>query len=356
ADGNLLNYWPEWKTSGGGTIDNSGNFTATRPGNWTIYSNISGISGTAIVDVTLGQLNQIIIFPSYSVITTDDNIQFYANGHDSDGNIIDIDPRWEVSGGGIIDGDGNFSATTPGNWTIYANDSGISSTAIIKIILGELKYISVYPSPLSMTTDDSMQFSANGYDPDKNLIDIEPNWDTTGGGTINETGYFDAIRPGTWIIFANLSGVSGNAIVNITLGKLANLELNPPSPNINIGDSIKFSVTCYDADGNLVDIIPDWQVSGGGNIDQTGNFTAQEAGNWTVTVTYNGVSTSTNIIINPLDEEPDDGEEDTTISYTIIGIVVIMIFLVILLIFLFDLKKKPIEELEDLEREQIIEE
>lgn len=339
ADGNLLNYLPKWNSTGGGIIDQTGNFTATTPGNWTIFANLSEISGKAIVNITLGKLNKIIISPDFAEITTDDYIQFNAIGSDSNGNIIEIDPVWDVSGGGNIDEEGNFTATTPGTFFVYANDSGISSIGTIKIVIGNLSNIEVTPSQVSITTDDNVQFSSIGYDSYGNIIEISPTWETTGGGIINETGYFNATTPGSWIIYANISGVSGNAVLNITIGKLANLELSPPFSNVNVRDNIQFSAIGYDADGNLINITPNWKASGGGSIDQTGNYSAQEAGNWTVTATHNGVSTSTNVTVNPPDEESDgDGKDQNDVNnnsliFIAVGVITIIVLIGVALFF-----------------------
>ena len=346
ANDTLLNYLPMWHTTGGGIIDQTGNFTATTPGNWTIFANLSEISGKAIVNITLGKLIEIEIFPSSSEITTDDYIQFNAIGYDSDENIIDIKPTWEVTGGGEIDQTGNFSATTPGFWLVFANDSGISKNTSIEIKLGELNYLEISPSSPNISTDDYVQFSAIGYDSDNNLIDITPKWEVTGGGVIDETGNFTATKPGVWIVFANISDISINTTIEITIGKLNTIEISPSSPTSIIGDYIQFHAKGFDADGNLLNVTFSWEAKGGGDIDQTGNFTALVVGNWTIIVTRNEISTSSNITINPRIPKENDKEDRKNkkadyIAYIFGGIIIVII--AIILFYLFILKPDKIK-------------
>ena len=56
------------------------------------------------------------------------------------------------------------------------------------------------------------------------------------------------------------------------------------------------------------------------------------------------------------DIESEDSKEDNIMIYISVGIIAIVIIVALILIFLFTSKKKPIEEPEDLEREQMFEE
>ena len=53
-DNNSFAISPVWEVTGGGTIDQTGNFTPRTPGIWTVYANLSNISGYANITVIEG--------------------------------------------------------------------------------------------------------------------------------------------------------------------------------------------------------------------------------------------------------------------------------------------------------------
>lgn len=280
-------YWFATKLSAG----NHSYYFIASDGELNCSTNISDIK------VDFGPLAQIIIEPSSPTITTDEYLEFSAKGYDADNNLLSITPTWEVSGGGIIDQTGNFTATTPGNWTVYANSSGISGNTTINILHGKLNQIIITPQLTTITTDEFQLFTATGFDADMNIVKISPKWAVTGGGAIDQTGNFTATTPGKWTIYANSSGISGNATITVTIGKLQKIIITPESPKIAVDDYQIFTAKGFDADNNIISISPTWEVNGGGVIDQTGNFTAIKAGIWIVYANESGVSGNTSIIV-----------------------------------------------------------
>jgi hypothetical protein len=133
-DKNRLSITPGWEVTGGGTIDQLGNFSADKPGVWKVYANHSGISGSTTITVVTGSLDKITIKPRDVKLNVSEQYRFTAQCYDSDGNELELGPIWSVTGGGKISTQGMFSATIPGNWIIYANHSGISSNATIKVL------------------------------------------------------------------------------------------------------------------------------------------------------------------------------------------------------------------------------
>ncbi len=264
------------------------------------------------VYVDKGHLNRISVDPSYAVITTDDFILFRAMGYDSDGNILAINPKWDANGGGLIDKLGNFSATTPGNWMIFANQSGVSGSAIINITRGKLAGISISPNKIKITTDDFVQFYAKGYDSDMNFWPIDPTWEVSGGGVIDQWGNYTAQVPGEWIIYANSSGKTGTAEIIVNLGKLISIKIDPQYPTILINGYQKFTASGFDEDNNIISITPEWEVSGGGLIDEFGNFTPKETGNWTIFANFSEISGNTIITVLDISKSNDtnDSVED----------------------------------------------
>jgi hypothetical protein len=300
ADWNNITISPEWAVSGGGSITTTGVFTATTVGTWVVYANQSGVSGTAIVTIVAGALAQIIVTPSSWIMTADESKQFVATGYDADYNEIAITVTWSCTGGGTINELGIFTATLVGDWVIYANHSSFSGCAAVTILPGVLYCIVVEPEHCNMTTDDSQQFSATGYDSDGNVVTIAPTWAVDGGGVISSTGLFVADTVGNWLVFANQSGICGLATITITVGALDHIVISPASYTMTADDTVQFTAVGYDADNNVVPIAPNWSVTGGGNIDATtGLFIANVVGTWIVYASYSGIVGIATVTIEP---------------------------------------------------------
>jgi hypothetical protein len=182
---------------------------------------------------------------------------------------------------------------------VYANQSVISGSADITVTLGQLNRIVVSPPTVTLTTDDSQKFIATGYDTDGNVLDIIPDWGSTGGGRMGSDGTYTAERPGTWKVYANASGISGNATVFVTAGKLRRISIAPATATILAGQSQAFNANAFDADGNMLAADFAWSASGGGTIDAIGNYAGRVPGNWTVSAAAVGISASANITVLP---------------------------------------------------------
>lgn len=309
AESNIIYTDITWEVDGGGNISGDGLFAAEFVGNWTIYANSSGISGVAHISVVPGSLHNIAISPMNHTMTTDDEAQFSAMGYDEFSNIVQINPTWQASGGGTINNTGYFTAEQVGSWEIYANQSGVSGSSLITINPGTLETIVVTPATLVMTTDETSQFSAYGYDTDDNQVPITPSWASNGGGLIDSSGLFSANKVGTWIVYANQSGFSGTSTLTVNVGALNNIIVTPETCSISIGETMQFDATGFDEDGNLISIYPTWSVDGGGNIDTNGLFTANTDGIWVVTVLYGGITVEATVnVISEIDELDTDND------------------------------------------------
>jgi uncharacterized protein (DUF362 family) len=93
------------------------------------------------------------------------------------------------------------------------------------------------------------------------------------------------------------SVVSGGVAVNQTLTAIT---VSPANPQVYFSQTQQFSATGMDQFNKALTTQPafTWTVSGGGTINQNGLFTAgTDAGAWTVTASYNGISGSTQVTV-----------------------------------------------------------
>jgi len=281
---NTVPIKPVWTVSGGGDINKTGMFLPGWPGDWNVSASQSGISGNATVKVLHGKIVGIEVWPPGVGMTTDDYVEFYAKGVDAHGSYIDISPTWAVTGGGTIDAVGNFTATTPGEWKVYANFSGLSGNASITVLAGAPNHIEIVPATVTLAAGSFQVFKATVLDADNNTIKKAVEWATTGGGFMDTNGNYSARKPGTWTVYANITDLSGRATVIVVPGPLVKIVVAPAEVTLPINGTQKFNATGYDALGNKVPLAPAWIAKGGGHMDQDGLFTAKTPGNWSIRV------------------------------------------------------------------------
>ena len=327
---------PGWSVNGGGTIDYTGLFTAETSGTWTVYAKVSDILGTATVVVreeengsgengdeneTLLHLRSISVLPKKQKIRMGDSLSFNATGVKADGDTMNVSVTWAVNGGGVIDENGTFTAVSPGTWTVYANVSTISGMTIVTVSDGVLDKIVVTPSVSEVDLNESIDFTARGFDEHGLEVDIDPRWDSDGGGTIYGKGVFTPTEIGDWTVYANASGVSGSA--KVKAGRIGRIEVTCDADTIEIGgrtqykigfnEWTRFTARGFDPEGNEVKFTPRWDVKGNSDfIEQDGTFTGRQNGTWTVTAEFWDVTGYANITVKSGSGTPGDDDIEPT--------------------------------------------
>ncbi|MBC8185343.1 Ig-like domain-containing protein [candidate division KSB1 bacterium] len=125
-----------WSTTGGSIDSNTGLYTATTAGTFTVTASVQGssVTGTANVHVIPWELKIIDVTPPEVTLNVNDQQQFLANGYDTQGNEIPITPAWSASGGSITPG-GLYTATTVGDFIVTASveDDSVTGTASVHV-------------------------------------------------------------------------------------------------------------------------------------------------------------------------------------------------------------------------------
>jgi len=295
AKGNVVPVAPTW-TATTGSVDATGLYSPTLVGTWIITATDGLISGTATVTVTLGTLASIVVTPPSATIAADQTQQYTATGYDARGNVVPITPAWTATMG-TIDTTGLYSPTLVGTWIVTATDGVVSGTATVTVTPGALGSIVVTPASATITADDTQQYTATGYDAKGNTVPIAPTW-ATGGGSVSATGLYTPARTGTYTVFANESGVSGNATVVVTAGVLARLVVTPPTATITADETQQYAAEGFDQHDNPVAVSPAWSVDGG-SIDASGLYTPTPAGTFTVAAADGALAGTATVTVVP---------------------------------------------------------
>jgi hypothetical protein len=148
-----------WSVGGGGTISQSGLFTAggTAGGPFTVTAASGGKTGTASVTVSSSTpvLTTITVSPSSASVAAGGTQQFTATGYDQ--NHVAMNPQptfaWSAAGGGTISQSGLFTAggTAGGPFTVTAASGGKTGTASVTVTAGATPDFSLSVSPVSQT-------------------------------------------------------------------------------------------------------------------------------------------------------------------------------------------------------------
>jgi len=288
--GNVYQIDPIWSTNGG-TINQNGKYTGTVPGDFEVTASVSGstVTGTGNVQVKAAPyLTRIEVSPSNVNLHTYDTQTFTATGYDQFGALYPITPVWSTNGG-VINQNGIYTSTVPGDFTVTASDQGVTGSARVTNWDPYLASIVVTPSNVELQPGNTTLFTATGYDQYGHEYAINPAW-STNGGTINQNGRYTATIVGDFTVSAYYMGVTGSASVKVKQDPFLDyIVVTPGALDLKLGDQQQFTATGYDLYGEVCPIIPVWSTTGG-TIDQNGFYTGSADGVFTVTASVGSKS------------------------------------------------------------------
>lgn len=239
--------------------------------------------------------------PALTAINLPSNATFVDQGNRS--GVFDFTP--DVSQGGI-----HFV-------TFVASDGVLADSEIVSISvvdLSTLSYVRIeYKNGapignMTLTADnDTTEFYCRGYTSSGSLIgDVSVTWSVISADLIGTVlagpdafTLLTLTKTGTGKIVGAYSVGIGDTTGTITClaGELARLDINPDSIDLRIGDTVRFTASGYDSDGNSADEgTLSWRLRGRvGQIDNLALLTADHPGRAYVIVSsdINGVSDTT---------------------------------------------------------------
>lgn len=184
--------------------------------NWTTYEVDTqgdvGFRSSIAVDSNYG------IHISYHDLTNSD--LKYANRIVPSGN-VGVSLSWTPTVAGLR----NITVKLDENNLVQELDE-TNNEAIIGITVkpGPLENIKISPSSVNLELNNTQQFNATGYDAYDNKVSITPIWEVSGGGTINQSGFFTTKYPGEWIIYANQLKISGTTNITVQVNNTADTD------------------------------------------------------------------------------------------------------------------------------------
>jgi hypothetical protein len=162
-----------------------------------------------------------------------------------------------------------------------------------------LKSISVAPSTANIPAGATQQFTATGTYSDGSTANLSStaSWNvaTPAVATINSNGLTTGVAAGSSTVSASLSGIGGNASLNVTANvTLASLSVTPSTANITAGFTQQFTATGTYSNGSTANVssTASWTVAtpAVASIDSSGLSTGIAAGSSMVTASLSGIS------------------------------------------------------------------
>ena len=303
AAGNEVVVEPVWTLSSPvGRIDADGLLAGGRVGAAQVVARSGEVSGAADVQVVPGALTSLAVEPSAVTVVAGSSQRFVVTGVDVAGNRVTVEPAWRVSAGeGRIDAAGAFAGDAAGAVTLTASVEDLSVEAAVEVTAGPLASISVTPRVADLTSGAVQAFEATGSDALGNGLPITPAWTVTGGvGAIGaRDGRLSAVTAGLGAVVATAGGLSGVAEVRVAPGPLAAIDLDAPD-EVQVGGLRPVAWTGADANGNVVEVRPRWEVTGGvGRIDAAGRFAATAPGTGRIVARSGEISAEAPVRVRP---------------------------------------------------------
>jgi WD40 repeat protein len=302
-----------WEVSGGGTIDQNGNFVAgSDRGKFEIIASVSSIRRVIPITITAPpRLTELIVISSTSQLEFGQSFQFQVKGIDQYGNNIQTGRiTWSTSsGGGIIDQTGYFIAVNKqGNFEVIASVSSIRRVIPITIIapprLAELIITSSIPQ---LEFGQSFQFEVKGVDQYGNNIPTGTiTWSASSkGGRIDQNGNFVAGNnaKGKFRVTATATEYNISAFAEIkVVSILRYLSIFPNEVALKPEEGFTFDVIGFDQEDEPIQINQvHWQCTEGGGINSNGTFIGgYEKREVTVNAKVAGISQSVKVTLLPV--------------------------------------------------------
>ncbi|WP_214040944.1 PQQ-binding-like beta-propeller repeat protein [Methanoculleus sp.] len=192
--------------------------------------------------------------------------------------------------------------------TIYIGSSGTNVYAIGATDAPEISSIAIDPADIELSRGLVQRFLAMATDTSGTVLaNLALDWSSSNEtvGTVNATGVFTALAPGTTNLAATYGEATGTANITVipSVPVLKAIAVSPAEKSVFVGDNWTFVATPLDQYSEPMDgVLCTWTSSNAtvGTVDETGNFTALVAGTTTLTAANGTVSGNATVtVLNP---------------------------------------------------------
>ena len=214
-------------------------------------------------------------------------------------------PTWSSSDRAVaeVDPGGRVVAKKAGKATISASFEGVGAQVPVEVIdVSAIEFAApifslIGPAGTAIPITWVVRDSAEGK------VDIAPVWSSADEkiARVSEQGVVTSVGPGTTNIVARIGDIQGACEVTVSLRAIGRLELRPLTALVRVGDSQRFQISAFGADGAA---IPD--ASGVfrssdpsvASVDSAGVATGHKTGAALIRVELAGASAEATLLVN----------------------------------------------------------
>jgi len=265
----------------------------TASGSGTVTASVGAVSANVPVQVAAGSLARVTISPTTVSLTVQATQQFVVACYDAYGNALSgVTISYQVQGGiGTVSSSGMFTAgTASGSGKVVASAGGLVVESSVAVTPGALHHIAVSPSPISVSVGGVVTINAVGRDQFGNDVpNVQLIW-TASIGNVSASGdgssavYQAGTGVGRGIVTVRQGSISTTLDIEVTVGALAKLIIEPAAVVVQEGSTAALAVTGYDVYGNMIpDLTYSWSIATPGTGAMQGTITSSED---TLTATF----------------------------------------------------------------------
>jgi alpha-L-fucosidase 2 len=214
-------------------------------------------------------------------------------------------PTWSSSDAGTaaVDAGGRVVAKKAGKATITAQIDDVSAQIPVEVV--DVSTIEFGSASLALVgpAGTSVPLVWKVLDSKQAKVDLAPTWSSADPkvATVSDAGVVTSVGPGATNVVARVGDVQGACEVRVSLQTISRLELRPATALVRIGDSQRFVVTAYGADGKAIPEVSaafrssDPAVA---SVEASGVAMGHKAGAATIHVELAGAKAEASLLVN----------------------------------------------------------
>ena len=296
------------------SVTSSGAVKTLMSGTTSIRAAAAGVSGSASLKVTGGNLTRISITPLNPLLVKETSGQISASGTFSNGSNRDISGAvdWSVANtdfATVTAAGGNLvwlnAIMVTGGTTVTAKSGTVFADTTLIVTAPQLREITVVPASLEQIKGTSEQFRVTALFNDGSSQDVtaDSDWSSsdttvaTAGNSGIDKGRVSAVANGSALISASYGGITQKAAVTVRTRTLLELIISGTTSAV-VGNQVVFTAMATYTDGASKDLTRDaaWSIDKTSIVDladpvnQPGQIVMVDAGTATLTTSFGNIS------------------------------------------------------------------
>src|SRR2546422_1482446 len=246
------------------------------------------------------QIAKVEVQPSGGEVPIGGKMKFTARPLDASGQVVPgAEIGWFVGGDvGDVDSTGEFTGGYQGYARVTAvgfvrgvQGSQVFGAALVHVMPEPPARIVLDPRPTRLVAGSRLTVSATPFSRhgDRRTDPVTFTSSNPRVATVTSDGRLRALSAGRATITATSARATEILALQVLPNTIARISVEPPTSNVRTGDVVKLTATARGADGRPIgDVAVDWALIAGpgvAQIDPSGTFVAELAGDYTLTAT-----------------------------------------------------------------------